>query len=153
LYKPPETWNPDLKKGVQSDIYSFGIVLHEMFSGYCPWHDKTKEELYALHLVYKRSPPISEELKSQWPRIAQIVESCVRNEPSNRPDALRLLEHLTQVYTSFQQTGSSKRVAPRQHSFIPNQMNQPTPFLIVTPPKHLTAITDSPQTPTRNLNE
>jgi len=93
LYKAPEVWDPETLSAEPSDIYSFGIVLHEIYTGDVPWGDKTKEVLFALH-ARKSTPPINEDLKKSNPTIAHLTESCLNLDPARRPTSLQLLNAL-----------------------------------------------------------
>jgi len=93
LYKAPEVWDPDQVSGTPSDIYSFGIMLHEIFARSIPWGDKTKEALTVLHLQH-RQIPISDNLRVQYPKIAGIVEQCTQISAKKRPTSLQALNWL-----------------------------------------------------------
>jgi serine/threonine protein kinase len=103
LYKAPEVWDPQGDGATTSaDTYSFGILLHELFTGEVPWSDKTKEMLMTIHLLQKKNPPISNDLRQKYPRIAQIVESCTRHDAFKRAsdiDVLKLLRELAKNTT------------------------------------------------------
>jgi len=95
LYKAPETWDPDKKIGPPSDIYSFGILLHELFVAEIPWGNMSRQALSTLH-QRQSSPPISNSLKERYPAIFKIVQQCLQYEPSKRPTAIQLLDSLKQ---------------------------------------------------------
>jgi len=84
LYKAPEVWDPEQNATTTADTYSFGILLHELFDGEAPWADKTKENLMTLHLMKKKSPPVSENLTQKYPQIAEIVAACTQHDPAAR---------------------------------------------------------------------
>jgi serine/threonine protein kinase len=100
LYKAPETWDPDLQIDIASDIYSLGVVLHELWCGRLPWADKTYEQLVALHLIKKAAPPIDPAITSQHPKIGQIIEMCTRPDRKQRPKAEQLLQQLQHILPS-----------------------------------------------------
>jgi len=91
LYKAPEVWEPNNKATTAADTYSFGILLHELFDGEAPWGDMTKEMLMTLHLMKKKSPPVSARLTKEHPEIAKIVESCTRHDPKKRMSDVDLM--------------------------------------------------------------
>jgi hypothetical protein len=103
LYKAPEAWDGDPERGVgtASDVYSFGIVLHELFCGHLPWAGKRVEQISALHLVSKQSPPAHPELVAAHPRIAHIFESCTRHSEAKRPNTEQLLSMVRALFQAY----------------------------------------------------
>jgi len=91
LYKAPEVWDPRMNKGCESDIYSFGILMHELFCGVIPWADRTSDELMFLHHVLHQSPSVDAELQRQWPHLATLIGNCVLPDPAARPTAAKLV--------------------------------------------------------------
>jgi len=102
VYKAPETW--DVSEGVKidekCDIYSFGILLHELFVGTVPWGEKSREHLLTYHIVKHASPPAEPILKEKYPKIAAIFEECCRNDSSKRPTAHYVLQALREAAPS-----------------------------------------------------
>jgi len=90
LYKAPEVWDPDQKNGGPSDIYSFGILIHELFTSSVPWADQTKEGLWSSHMK-GLTPPVDPELRQSHPKVAHIIDQCVRSDPNKRPQATQLI--------------------------------------------------------------
>jgi len=90
LYKAPEVWDPDQKSGAPSDIYSFGILIHELFTSSVPWSDQTKEGLWSSHMK-GLTPPVDAELRQSHPKVAHIIDQCVRSDPNKRPQATQLI--------------------------------------------------------------
>jgi len=99
VYKAPEAWDPEAGPGIdeKSDIYSFGILMHELFQGSYPWADKTREMLLTLHVLQKRSPPCDPALKQKFPKVAAVFEQCCRHDPLQRPTAVSILRMLKAV--------------------------------------------------------
>jgi len=72
----------------RADIYSFGCVLHEIFSGKPPFTGASAQELLTKHL---RTPPPSLEAhnKSVQPAFAKLVQQMLAKDPAKRPESVR----------------------------------------------------------------
>ncbi|MBV9083234.1 MAG: protein kinase [Acidobacteriaceae bacterium] len=64
----------------RSDIFSFGIILHELLSGDRPFHSSTRAETMAA--ILNQDPP---ELPPTVPQtLRQIIARCLEKDPANR---------------------------------------------------------------------
>jgi serine/threonine protein kinase len=82
---------PELLKGKEytqaSDIYSFGIIMTEVLTGYPPYHDIPHDDYLKINICSGRRP----EIKCEVPQLLlDIIEKCLDAEPKNRPTALNL---------------------------------------------------------------
>lgn len=98
LYMSPEQWVDSSVVAIQSDIYSFGIVIYEMLTGQRPFNGKTISELQKKHLddlapsIRMIDPDIPEQVDS-------IVIKCLDKNPLKRFLYYEdLAEQLKQVY-------------------------------------------------------
>ena len=76
-YMAPEQWTAG-PQSVQTDMYAFGIILHELCFGHFPWPVRNPLELAKAHL--QTVPKISAH------PMARIIEACLTKSPSRRPD-------------------------------------------------------------------
>jgi serine/threonine protein kinase len=85
----------------QCDIYSFGVVLVEMDTHALPFAslDGSVSEIMLLHQVARgeRRPPVTQTCD---PRIAGLVDKCLHQDPSQRPNALEVAYELRQMIKS-----------------------------------------------------
>ena len=82
--------------GPKVDIWSLGIMAHEMWEGEPPYMDK--DPIKALFLIVSKGrPPFKKQNTSA--QFSNFVEQCTRMEPDDRPTATELLKH-----PFFQQT-------------------------------------------------
>jgi hypothetical protein len=110
LYKAPEVWHPQMKVDVPSDIYSYGIVLHEIFVGRPPWSTMSREALWTLHVRDRIAPPVDDNLRSLHPQVATLIEKCTRVDPKKRPTASQLIVSIRSLIDTMTKQVSSTSV-------------------------------------------
>jgi hypothetical protein len=79
--------------GVGVDIWAFGCVLVELFSGKRPWHyiSSSKAHTIFYELFHKKPLPVPESVPQE---IGEIVRECCKYNPKRRPSAAQILEKL-----------------------------------------------------------
>ncbi|RIB11147.1 kinase-like domain-containing protein, partial [Gigaspora rosea] len=83
----------------KSDIYSFGIIMSEVFTGYPPYHNIPHDENLAIKICLGYRP----EIESEIPRILlDLMNKCLDSEPQNRPAAEELVNMLNQFYIDLE---------------------------------------------------
>ncbi len=81
-YMAPELWRSEPATR-RSDVYALGAVLFELCAGRPPHRDLAPRSL--PHLVQKRDAPLLTALVPQVPpKLAAVVERCLRRDPSER---------------------------------------------------------------------
>jgi serine/threonine protein kinase len=72
----------------RSDIFSMGIVLHQMATGHPPFAGKTSAQLATA--ILRDVPPLLTEVRPQAPReMAALIRRCLEKEPAQRPQSAR----------------------------------------------------------------
>jgi serine/threonine-protein kinase len=114
-YMAPEQAVGDPTTDHRADIYAFGCLAYEMFSGRPPFENKSTHELITSHIGRKPLPIL--ETAPDVPRsIADLIMSCLEKLPANRPQSAKdLLQQLESV-----QTGQRDRVDDRRVSSFNN---------------------------------
>ncbi|RIB11027.1 kinase-like domain-containing protein, partial [Gigaspora rosea] len=79
----------------KSDIYSFGIIMSEVFTGYPPYHDISHDLSLATQICLGRRP----EIRCKVPQLLlDLMNKCLDAEPQSRPTAEVLVNNLDQFY-------------------------------------------------------
>ncbi len=76
---------------VRSDIFSFGIVLYEMFTGVKPFGDDNTRSVTAKIMKDKFSPPRRISSDIPW-RLHWLIKKCLRKKPNRRYESMLEVE-------------------------------------------------------------
>jgi serine/threonine protein kinase len=95
--------SPEQVRGVptdeRSDIFSFGVILHEMIAGVAPFHGDSAIE--TLHAILKdEAPP----LPARWdcsPELEHVVRHCLEKNPMMRFQSARDLAFVLDFTLEF----------------------------------------------------
>ncbi|MDL2343091.1 serine/threonine-protein kinase [Deinococcus sp. MIMF12] len=89
FYMAPEIYRGD-PSSPASDVYSLGVLAHEVLAGARPFQGDTYEELMAAHLN-RFAPPLSAHCPELARPVARLLDLCLAKRPGDRPaaDALR----------------------------------------------------------------
>jgi serine/threonine protein kinase len=94
-FMAPELFDKDRNEaiGVEIDIWAFGCMIIEIFSGKRPWHyiSSNKANTIFYELYHKKPVPIPDNIP---PEVAEIVRECCRYNPKRRPSIVQVLERL-----------------------------------------------------------
>lgn len=117
-YMPPEAWQPDESSRITelSDIYSFGVVMYELFCSKLPFVAPDIESLRYAHVHQAPDPPrqINPQLVDT---LSALVMQCLEKTPSHRPSRfIELAEVLMDSY--MQVTGVYYRLHRPPPGFI-----------------------------------
>jgi serine/threonine protein kinase/tetratricopeptide (TPR) repeat protein/TolB-like protein len=90
-YMSPEQARGD-KVDHRSDVFSFGIVLHEMLAGKPPFQGKSGLDTAAaiLHAAPPRLPPLGPGVMADvGADIQRVVDKCLEKDPANRYQSMK----------------------------------------------------------------
>lgn len=113
LYLSPEQARGDSAQITpQTDLYAFGIVLYEIYTGGLPFDASNVVNLIVAHLQQEPVPP-----RRRNPRITQTLETlilkCLRKNHADRPQSAALLRHeLISVHDEFVIAGQPTKLPP-----------------------------------------
>lgn len=83
LYIPPEIWRRE-PATERSDLYAFGLVLHELLTAQLP-HGGRGRELRVDDVLCRDAEPVLSRCPDALPSFAALIDQCLRREPSERP--------------------------------------------------------------------
>jgi serine/threonine-protein kinase len=116
-YMAPEQAVGDPSTDHRADIYSFGCLAYEVFSGNPPFDRPTTHELIAAH-VGTAPVPIGDLSADVPASIAELIMDCLRKLPADRPQsAQQLLTRLESGQSSHSQPKKNLRGIPRAATF------------------------------------
>jgi serine/threonine protein kinase len=89
------------EQGLHWDIWSVGVLLYRVCSGYYPFYDT---DLANLLTSIKHSEPtkILDLVNDLPPPIAAVIEQCLQKEPDQRPPSLDPIINILQQYFTSQ---------------------------------------------------
>ena len=70
---------------VQSDIYSLGLVLYELFTGKRAFEASSFEALIKIRLSYSAPATPTSLVKNLDPLIEKVIDRCLQKDPEQRP--------------------------------------------------------------------
>jgi len=89
-YMAPEQATGDAAIDHRADIYSFGCLGYELFTGHPPFREQTTHLLIAAHIATVPRP-ITEIRADVPPAVADLLAHCLAKDPANRPQSAREL--------------------------------------------------------------
>ena len=87
-YMAPEQAAGDPGTDHRADIYAFGCLAYEVFTGNPPFHGLSKHQTIAAHLM--TAPPAVGTIRAEVPpAVADLIARCLEKAPVARPQAAR----------------------------------------------------------------
>jgi len=112
-YMAPEQLRAQKDVGPAADVWSVGVVLHELLTGETPYPSDNYNVL--VHRVLSGDPPPLDETLADAPTLRPIVARCLAHNPAARyPDAAALLAALREepVAAPVEATRSAPAAVP-----------------------------------------
>jgi serine/threonine-protein kinase len=110
LYMPPEQMRSARNADARSDIWSLGILLHELVAGKPPFNGSTVAEV--LTQVLDAAPPnLSTLVPGVPPGLAAVVERCLQKDPARRFADVAELANALLPFAPLQSHSSVQRIS------------------------------------------
>ncbi len=124
-YMAPEQAAADPDADHRVDLYAFGVMAYELFTGKPPFHGRSPQALLTAHLV-----EIPEDLGTLVPNLpsslAGLVMQCLQKDPAKRPaSAKEIVERLDEI------DWSGERAATQQVKRPSSAVTQPRSRLLI----------------------
>jgi tetratricopeptide (TPR) repeat protein len=124
-YMSPEQWDCPADVGVESDIYSFGVMLFELACGRLPFPGQpgyTAGDFRKDHLSQR--PPDPRQFQPQMPEsMARLILRCLEKRPKDRPAGFAAVRRVLEPFAG---------TLPQSPSYAPNRVgglvNQSTTY-------------------------
>ena len=81
-----------------TDVYSFGIIMYEVFSGLPPYYDVSHDKNLAMKICLGSRPRFNIKVPQL---IVHLIKSCLDANQLNRPSAKEAKDILWQWYIDF----------------------------------------------------
>ena len=78
-----------------ADVYSFGIIMYEVFSGLPPYHDVSHDKNLAMKICLGFRPRFNIKVPQL---IVHLIKRCLDANPLNRPTAEEVKDILYSLY-------------------------------------------------------
>lgn len=118
----PEYMSPEQARGKpvdeRSDLYSIGVILHELLTGTTPFRRSSQAE--TISAILNDDPPSLETIDTAIPsKVASLVRRLLAKSPADRPASARfVLDELTK----FKESGSRQPVETVDDSAKPKSI-------------------------------
>jgi serine/threonine protein kinase len=113
-YAPPEILEGNLfRQSDKSDIFSFGVLIWEVFTERFPFENENDEVEFSLKIINEEINPLNELKKIEYlpgtpKEIDLLVDKCLSLDPNDRPTIDYVLEEIISIQKNHGFTNSTR---------------------------------------------
>jgi serine/threonine protein kinase len=121
-YQPPEVFDDPRALSLQSNVYSCGAIIFELFTGRRPFDSfETDGGRWYEDLGYQHrnlpAPLLSDYAPGLAERITSVVDAALSKDPASRPATCRLFVELLSGVEAETEPAPQPTVEPEKHGF------------------------------------
>jgi hypothetical protein len=105
----------------RSDLFAFGVVVHEMLTGSHPFRRDTIADTVTA-ILREDPPPLRRALPDLPAGLVGVLESCLEKRSDDRPSSARDIALFLEAAGSSNESGTWQRVAPADVRRLRNRM-------------------------------
>ena len=130
-YRSPEHFTPGAVPGLASDVFTSGLILYELLTGWHPYWSEDQGEYAEKVLAYSAPPP---ELGGTMPppadndEVAEVLHRCLNPNPADRPTAAEVRDALTGRSRAAEAGTTASAAAPGSVSSAPPDTDATIPL-------------------------
>ena len=96
----PEQAAGDPTVDPRADVYAFGCLAYELFTGETPFHGRPMHQMLAAHFA-EAAPTVTAKRGDAPPGLAGLIAQCLEKDPGKRPQSgTELIQRLEDVTTT-----------------------------------------------------
>jgi hypothetical protein len=117
FYMSPEQISCDRPIDARTDVYSLGATAYNMVTGVPPYRAEASAKVMSMH-VKAALTPVCERFSGADPRLAAVIEKCLRKDPDERYQSM---EALTADLHAIQDGGQPAASAEKPANPLPHR--------------------------------
>ena len=99
IYMAPEVLEKN-KSSEKADVYSFGIVMMELFTSKVPYTESPYDSMSSALLTYRILEGARPNIDGIHPQLQELISQCWDTDPANRPTFPTIVERLREFQNS-----------------------------------------------------